>query len=559
MSRSLDHRPVVGHAVILGVILAIAASLRLLHLLSTARLDPFFYEPAVDPAIYLAWAKDIVAGKAPANVFFLSPGYPFFLAGLVALFGDDLFAIRAAHAALGWCGVALVYLLARQVIGPRAGLVAAGIAAICAPLVFYEQELLPAAIQGPSSLLGCLFLHRAEAKQRWWLFSLGGLFLGLASVARPNLLAACGFVAAWILWRWVRTRSAAVHPWQALPAFVLGCALPIVPLTLHNHGAGDAVLISAQGGHNFYIGNGPDATGRFVVPRLFSPDMADDPREQAEVYASYAEHVRGKALRPSEVSGFYYDLAFDHIRASPAAWAVLLGRKLLLFVNAYEASSSRDFDSSRRFSTALALPLLTTAWLMPLSLVGIVFVAWRGPRPMPILLVLAAHLVSGIAFFTLAHYRVPALPLLCVVAAVAVHRGIDALHAKQWRTLIVFATALFAAVPVVNLCLDDPQASQFMVAYNLGNRFRNQGKLEQAAQEYNRSLSLQPEYLPAHNNLALCLEGIPGQERSAIQQWRIVLEAGQSRGEALYIERARRHLLVLEQAASSMGPPREDR
>lgn len=543
----------------LVAILGVAAMVRFVHLLSTARQDPYFHDPAVDPAFYLAWAKEIVAGAPPKNVFFLSPGYPYFLAALVAILGEDLFALRAFHAFLGWCGVGLVYLLGRRALGPRVGLTAAGLAAVYAPLVFYEQELLPAAIQGPLGALACLMFLWAEDRQRPWIFGLCGLSLGLASTARPNLLVACGFVAAWFLWRLLRRHSDKRPALQGLGAFILGCALPIAPVTYHNLRAGDAVLISAQGGHNFYIGNGPDATGRFVVPRLFSPDQADDPKEQERVYKSHAEHKRKQELRPSEVSAFYYDLTWEHIAQQSKKWGKLMGRKLLLFVNNYEASSSRDFDSSRRFSAVLVLPLLTASWLFPLALVGLGLAAWRGPRLLPLLLVLGAHFVSALLFFTVAHYRVPAIPLLCVVAALTVDTCIEAVRGRRWKSALAIIVFVGLAAPLVNLKLDDSEASRFMMHYNLGNRFRKQGHLERASMEYQESLRLQPLYLPARNNLALCLENMPQKNREAIDQWRLVLQSAQERGSALYIERARRHLLLLEQAPPPLETPREDR
>jgi tetratricopeptide (TPR) repeat protein len=548
-----------GHALALVAILGLAAMVRLIHLITTAHQDPYFDDPAVDPAIYLAWAKEIVAGTPPKNVFFLSPGYPYFLAVLLAIVGDDLFALRAFHAFLGWCGVGLVYLLGRRAMSPRAGLAAAGLAAVYAPLVFYEQELLPAAIQGPLSSLACLMFLWAGDKQRPWIFGLCGLCLGLASTARPNLLVACAFVTAWFLWRLLRHRSDKGPVFQGLCAFVLGCALPIAPATYHNLRAGDAVLISAQGGHNFYIGNGPDATGRFVVPRLFSPDQADDPKEQERIYKSYAEHKHKRELRPSEVSAFYYELTWEYIVRQPHEWWKLMGRKLLLLVNDYEASSSRDFDSSRRFSAILTLPLLTAAWLFPLALVGIGLAAWRGPRLLPLLFVLGAHLASALAFFTLAHYRVPATPLLCVFAALTVLTCIEAVHTRHWKYALVLVVFVGLSAGVVNLRLDNPEASRFMVHYNLGNRFRKQGNCHRASKEYQESLRLQPLYLPARNNLALCLENMPKKTREAIDQWRLVLDFAQERGSDLYIERARRHLLLLEQADPSLETPREDR
>ena len=49
----------------------------------------------------------------------------------------------------------------------------------------------------------------------------------------------------------------------------VGAGLAVFPVTLRNYVIGDdLVLVSAQGGANFYIGNGPDARGTRRKPPL---------------------------------------------------------------------------------------------------------------------------------------------------------------------------------------------------------------------------------------------------------------------------------------------------
>ena len=73
-----------------------------------------------------------------------------------------------------------------------------------------------------------------------------------------------------------------------------------------------------------------------------------------------------------------------------------------------------------------------------------------------------------------------------------------------------------------------------------------QGEYEQAVNEYLKALQIDPEYLPAHNNLAIVYEKKPSWHSKAIEQWEKVLELSQKRGDQKHIDRARKHLANLK-------------
>jgi hypothetical protein len=53
----------------------------------------------------------------------------------------------------------------------------------------------------------------------------------------------------------------------ALGAWIAGMVLAILPATLHNYRAEGAFIpVAANGGINFYLGNGPEATGETPLP-----------------------------------------------------------------------------------------------------------------------------------------------------------------------------------------------------------------------------------------------------------------------------------------------------
>ena len=81
-----------------------------------------------------------IAGSA--NPYDFAPGAPLFAAAVYNLIGDvSPVAARLGLAVAGTFGVLVVYLLGRRLAGPRAGLVAAGLAAVYPPTLFYTSLL----------------------------------------------------------------------------------------------------------------------------------------------------------------------------------------------------------------------------------------------------------------------------------------------------------------------------------------------------------------------------------------------------------------------------------
>lgn len=75
--------------------------------------------------------------------------------------------------------------------------------------------------------------------------------------------------------------------------------------------------------------------------------------------------------------------------------------------------------------------------------------------------------------------------------------------------------------------------------------YMRQGNYEMSVEEYRNALSLQPDYLPALNNLAIVYEKQPSWNTLAIEQWEKVLELSRSRGDQKHLDRAQRHLTNL--------------
>lgn len=72
-----------------------------------------------------------------------------------------------------------------------------------------------------------------------------------------------------------------------------------------------------------------------------------------------------------------------------------------------------------------------------------------------------------------------------------------------------------------------------------------QANYDLSVEEYEKALAIDPDYLPALNNLAIVFEKQPSWNSKAIDRWEHVLRLSQNRGDQKHIDRAQRHLANL--------------
>jgi tetratricopeptide (TPR) repeat protein len=415
--------------------------------------------------------------------------------------------------------------------------------AVYGMFVFYEGSLLIVNILLPINLLVVWCGMRAmdaPSRGRWLVL---GMLIGVAALARPNMLL-YGPVALVLLLALLRKSEGLGRSAVLAGCLLAGIGLTVFPATLRNYVvAGDAVLISASAGMNFYNGNNPDANGTHNVPRLFDRSMADHPSEQNAIYRAYAEEKLGRTLRPSEISSFWLGRGIDYVRANPVEWLRLTGRKLLYFINAHEIWNNRSYTVTKQFSWVLRLPLIGFGLVGPLAVLGLVVTLGRWRRLTPLYALAGVYLATCLIFFVLSRYRIPAVPVLIMFAAAACVWLYDAARTRR-AALGVGLAGLAMAALACNLNLRSEDLS--VAYYNLGNRYKSMDRHEDAIGQYRESLRINGQYISARNNFAISLESSGAHREEAIEAWRVLGEMGRQRGLDRYVERAERHLRALQ-------------
>jgi 4-amino-4-deoxy-L-arabinose transferase-like glycosyltransferase len=437
-----------------GVIFAVALAFRFAYLGKVA-LDPAFFTPWLDARGYLQWAQAIAGGNfALPPVFFHAPAYPYFLAALLLLGHGSLVFVRVVQILLGGAIAVLGGMLGARLFGRNAGLAGGVLCAAAAPLVMFDLELLSEPLFVALCLVALLALERATRSPSTAGLFATGLAFGLAAIARPTALILVPVALAWCL---VAARSAR---WRApriargLTLMVLGIALPIAPVTLHNAIVGhDRVLISSQGGINFFLGNNPNSDGRtplafratdapaYTAAGVFTDNIMSSSRLAAD-------RALGKRLEPSEVSRYWFGRGLAWIGSAPRTWAALTLRKARLLTMGFEAGDNQNytwvFDDWAPFRF-----MPRWWWLFPLAVAGF---AASGARRGRLFLgaFAAAYGLAVVAFLVTERLRTPLYPILCLAAGWFLVWALSAARHRAWRDLAARLVIVVAVLAWIN-------------------------------------------------------------------------------------------------------------
>ncbi len=502
----------------LAAVLAVALAVRLVFVFQI-RDHPLFTSLTADPAAYYAQALAILEGDPvpPHAYFHSSPLYPFFLALVSKLFGEGPHVLRLVQSLVGTLSVYLLFVLARLTVGRREAVIAAALAALYMPFVFFAADYLEITLVIAFLLGSLILLVLAARRGSAWHAAAAGALLGLAGLGKPNLLlfAPVGALALVFLdrptpaWPGIRRRL--------VPAvlFFVATGLVILPATIHNYRAeGDFIPVSSNGGINLFIGNNSRADGVFSVP----PDMRFDLRIASR---DVAQRATGRELTAGEVSAFWSGEAYRYIRSQPGDWLRLLGRKFALFWNHYEIPNHYQMQYVATFAPVLSFPLGAFAVVAPLGLLGLAVASLTRRRVRLLIVFGLTFMISVLPFFITGRYRLAVAVPLLVGAGVAVTAILDALLARRWRWLV----GLTATLLVLSLCVNvDLIEFNFAGSHNtVGAILGGRGDIAGAAVEFERALEAAPFDLSARYNLGTAMNEL-GQHDEAARHFRVAIE-----------------------------------
>ncbi|HUT25129.1 MAG TPA: glycosyltransferase family 39 protein, partial [Sumerlaeia bacterium] len=493
-------RPARERRIILSLFLA-ALALRLVYLLEMSS-GPYFVSPQLDELNFDLWGRRIAFENFWGDrVFPRGPLYPYFLGILYRIFGHDYFLPRLAQSLFGALAVVLLYLIGKGVFGRTSAILGGALAVAFPTLIFFGGELLITSVFLPLSLLTLwLFLRWSEEPRRMGRLAAAGAVCGLSALARPNILLVTPFFALWSAWVARRAGLSWRGNFAGLVLLTASVVAVILPVTVRNWVVGrDFVLISSQGGINFYVGNNAAATGftsatptRFRYWGEYEDSVDLFARRQAEIETGRGA-AEGRRMKPSEISRYWSGKAWRWIADHPADAARLALKKTVLFWSAVEIKNNKSISFAARFSRLLTVLL----WILPFGLVAplaLAQMARRRPSASQALLIgfVICYMMSVAPFFVYARYRMPVVPVLLLYAAHWVVEAAGEMSRKRLRAVAIrlVLTGLFALLVWVDSygarrVMRGLRHEDYWVA---GNGYMISGRYEEAAQYYRLAL-----------------------------------------------------------------------
>ena len=310
------------------------------------------------------------------------PLFPLALTPSSLLGLDSYNAHRVVVSLIGTATVVCIGLLARRVAGDRAGLLAAGVAALYPVLVSADSAVMSETLLGLLVVLAALAAYRGSGVLLGALIGLAVLTRGEAIVLLPLLLP----------WR---------QPKRA-GAVVLACLVVVAPWTIRNATTFDKpVLLSTNDGG---LVAGANCASTYRGHDIGSWDIRCVPTKPAKDESAASQNARTQG----------FDYARDHASRIPLVLAARLGRTFEL------VQPVRQAQQAEGRATGLEVAGAVSFWvLVPLGVYGLVLLRRRGTRIGPLLAPFVLAVAATIVGYGVPRFRHPADVALAVLAGVA--------------------------------------------------------------------------------------------------------------------------------------------
>jgi len=456
---------------------AIALSVRLLYIASI-REAPFFEHLQTNSLRYQQWATLLLDGPlAPPPPFDQPPGYAYLLALFYRGFGRSVAAVTTAQAVLDALTCAIIVHVAQVWFGWRAAIVAGVLAALCAPMIYFCAEMLPATV----SLTVLVAAVAAMVHQRWLS---AGLLWAVGILLRSEVLIAAAVAVVVAARRGGRA---------ALLRTVLPVTLVLASFTIMNGlTSGHFVPLTIGSGLNLWLGNNPHADGVNPFVSGAVERVALEVRAQAS-----GDPVVADRLFQQRAIGFW--------KSEPQQALGLLLKKLVWTWTQRELPNTSDIEWQTAQSWLFSRPLLVGfGLLLPPALAGLILARRRAHELAAALPLLALAVMTSTVFFTNARFRLPMIPVLIWMAAYWLgeilnrhRRGFEPISCLGLVGGTLLAWGNFYGVGAYWV----PQ-----IAVNTGIIERSAGRVAAAAEHLRRGVTANPSDAIGWVHLALALE-----------------------------------------------------
>ncbi|MFH1776956.1 MAG: glycosyltransferase family 39 protein [Candidatus Omnitrophota bacterium] len=381
-------------------ILFLSLLIRGLYLIEIEKKDPDFYQmPSyTDMATYDHLACSALSGNG-FKVFEYSPLYIGFLVAVYWLFGHSVLIVKIIQLLfIGIFSLVLICKIARLLFNEQTAIIAFLLGALYYPYIIYGGVLLSENLLIFFSLLMLYYLLKANVELNLKYIILSGLSLGAAAVTRPSVLTFIPFIFITFLINHKRG--------QVIKPFLIFCfvvVITIFPAILSNYlASGKLVLVRANGGITFYLGNNPHTDGSGYIT------------DHTPHLSKLAEEIKHTSF--DERDKFYYHQAITFIKNTPGKFSRLLWNKFIMFWSAREINNNIAPAVYRRFSRSVHVAFISFGILLPFALLGIALNFKRLKQQFLLSGFIVSQMATTIAFHVVDRFRQHIVGILIIFA-----------------------------------------------------------------------------------------------------------------------------------------------
>lgn len=317
--------------------------------------------------------------------------------------------------------VVFVGLTGREVAGPRAGLIAAGLAAVYPNLLIFDGFILSETMAMFTAILSVFLAYRYLRTPTAWRAATLGLACGVAALARAELVLLLPLLVlpCVLITREIDLRKTV----QWLLAAGLAALIPIGPWVTFNMIRFDRPVFLSTGLEPTLVGANCDRTYYTDLIGYFSPDCTE----------SVFETPRNGGPDQSERNVRLGRIAREYIGENKTRVPVVVLARWGRVTGVYRPDQQLQLDEhieGRERGTAVAA-LLSFYVVAALAITGAVILRRRRVKVFPLLVPCAIVLVAVAAALGSNRYRASAEPALAVLAAVAINAGLSAFQRRR--------------------------------------------------------------------------------------------------------------------------------
>ena len=509
----------------------------------------FARSPVSDAAAYHKLARSLAEKDSwadPESVHH-TIGYPLAISMVYKSWGPNPNAVSIFQAALGVLNILLIVAIGKLLWGTATGVLAALLALLYGPLLFYETKLMPTVlgITFNLSFLFCFIKWKRSGYISVRKASFTGFSAGAALILRPDaalLILGASALTAYDLIKERTLPHTKKHPIRGKSLAAAAIFLLIFPaigsLRVFSS-TGRFTPLPATGGITLYSGNNPSARGTYTPYK----ELTGDKRHQAIEGRTIASRISGKApqtLEAYDTSSILTRSVFKWWLRNPLKTIKLVGLKAYRFFLSSEPRSSYSFEWEKKEIRSLSTAPFTFPMILIMALLGILTTRKARKKPTSdtessntassenessytassenessytassdtalLEIYIFVHLFTAMVFFVSTRYRTPVVPVLCLFAATSIRRLIVELPRIKGKHLIA-ASAIMCAAFLLHLNpLDDVKDDEFINTFNEGIALQNSNLHQQALQRFRKARRIKPSshhaWLQEGNSLA---------------------------------------------------------